>query len=110
MATGFNKAWELALILALVFCLVGVAYGEAGLAKMKLGEMLTQTERADGGDAQRTRLHDVTVTPTLTDLGLTKRESAEAQILASISIAKGWMTWMKDNEGCGKEDFIDAQT
>ena len=27
MKTGFLKAWELALVLALVFCLVGVAYG-----------------------------------------------------------------------------------
>ena len=50
-----------------------------------MGEMLKQTERADGGDAQRTRLHGVTESPlTLSALNITKRESAEAQMLASI--------------------------
>jgi len=54
-------------------------------AERKMGEMLSQTERADGGDAMRARLHGVTEQPpTLSDLGLTKRESAEAQMLASI--------------------------
>jgi ATP/maltotriose-dependent transcriptional regulator MalT len=32
-------------------------------AERKLGKMLKQTERADGGDAQRTRLHCVTELP-----------------------------------------------
>jgi len=54
-------------------------------AERKMGEMLQATERADGGDAQRTRLHDATESPpTLTELGITKRESSEAQLLASL--------------------------
>ena len=47
--------------------------------------MLKETERADGGDAQRTRYRKGTESsPTLSDLGLTKRESSEAQILAAL--------------------------
>jgi hypothetical protein len=48
--------------------------------------MLKETERADGGDAQRTRYRKGTESsPTLSDLGLTKRESSEAQILADLA-------------------------
>lgn len=52
--------------------------------------MLAQTERARGatepGTARgTTQLPDVTASkPTLADLGLSKRDSAEAQMLASI--------------------------
>lgn len=57
-------------------------------AERKMGQMLKETERADGGDAQRTRLRHVTESPpTLSALGLTKRESAEAQMLAALSEA-----------------------
>ena len=51
-----------------------------------MGEMLAQTERAkppgDNQHKKKDRLHDVTEAPTLSELGLTKRESAEAQLLA----------------------------
>lgn len=54
-------------------------------AERKMGQMLKETERADGGDAQRTRLRHVTESPpTLSALGLSKRESAEAQMLAEL--------------------------
>lgn len=53
-------------------------------AERKMGEMLVQTERQKPGQYQQ-RLHDDTVAPTLSDLGLTKRESAEAQMLTGIS-------------------------
>jgi len=44
-----------------------------------------QQERANGGDAQRTRLQQVTESrPTLSDLGLSKRESSQAQMIASL--------------------------
>ena len=57
-------------------------------AERKMGQMLRETERADGGDAQRTRLRHVTESPpTLSALGLSKRESAEAQLLAELSEA-----------------------
>lgn len=58
-------------------------------AERKMGQMLRQTDRADGGDAQRTRLHgDTESPPTLAELGLTKRESVEAVMLAEISDEK----------------------
>ncbi len=57
----------------------------AVLAERKLGEMLAATERAKG---KRTDLvttsNQVDDKPTLTDLGITKRESAEAQKLAEM--------------------------
>ncbi len=57
-------------------------------AERKMGQMLKETERADGGDAQRTRLRHVTESPpTLSALGLTKRESAERKMLAALSEA-----------------------
>lgn len=53
-------------------------------AERKIGELLKETERQHPGEYQR--LPDVTVRipPTLSELGLTKRESAEAQMLASM--------------------------
>ena len=57
-----------------------------------MGQMLAQTERADGGDAmkKKARSQDVTeLPPTLAEIGVTKRESAEAQMLAQTERAKG---------------------
>jgi len=61
---------------------IGYAKSYAMRAEIKMGEMLTQTERQKPGEYQR--LHIDTVAPTLADLGLTKRESSEAQLLASL--------------------------
>jgi hypothetical protein len=48
-----------------------------------MGEILRQTERAKGQLKIGPQLPRVTTgIPTLTDLGLTKRESAEAQMLS----------------------------
>ena len=60
-------------------------------AERRMGEMLAQTERAKGGGDQKSdhRLPPVTSDPTLSELGLTKRESAEAQMLAQTERAKG---------------------
>ena len=50
-----------------------------------MGKLLAETERATGGDAQRTRYQHITESPlTLSELGITKRESAEAQKLAKL--------------------------
>lgn len=57
-------------------------------AEIKMGEMLAQTERAKPGPEKKDRSHDVTEPPTLADLGLSKRESAEAQMLAGLSEEK----------------------
>ena len=59
-------------------------------AERKMGEMLLatsndKTRKTRGGD-RRSKSPEVTLKPTLTDLGLTKRESAEAQILATICL------------------------
>jgi len=55
------------------------------LAERKMGEMLAQTPRAEGGRPAKTSNAQVLVSaPTLSDLGLTKRESAEAQKLAAL--------------------------
>lgn len=56
-------------------------------AEIKMGEMLAQTERAQGKRTDLVTSSDQ-VNPTLTDLGLTKRESAEAQMLASLPSEK----------------------
>lgn len=66
-------------------------------AERKLGEMLTETERAKGTRGQLTgdvpkgarlvggdAMIPPTDVPTLADLGLTKRESSEAQMLAEL--------------------------
>jgi len=50
--------------------------------------MLEETERAKPGPEKKDRSHDVTEPPTLSDLGLTKRESAEAQMLARTDLLK----------------------
>jgi hypothetical protein len=44
-----------------------------------MGEMLAQTERAKGKRTDLVTLSNQVDKPTLSDLGLTKRESAEAQ-------------------------------
>ena len=51
-------------------------------AERKMGQMLAETERQKPGEYKR--LPDVTVCPTLADLGLTKRDSSEAQRLAAL--------------------------
>lgn len=51
-------------------------------SSLSMVEMLRQTERQGPGQYQR--LHDDTVAPSLDALGLTKRESAEAKMLASL--------------------------
>ena len=54
-------------------------------AERKMGEMLRETERAKGVLKVGPQLPNVTTgQPTLAELGLTKRESAEAQKLASL--------------------------
>jgi len=60
-------------------------------AERKMGQMLKETERAKGAmgnpggrGAKLVRSQDVTAQPTLLTLGLTKRESAEAQMLAEL--------------------------
>ena len=51
-----------------------------------MGEMLKETERAEGGRPSKTSHHTLPVSdsPTLSDLGLTRKESARAQTLASV--------------------------
>jgi len=56
-------------------------------AERKMGEMLAQTERAQGKRTDLVTLSDQVNNPTLSDLGLTKRESAEAQMLAQTERA-----------------------
>lgn len=58
-------------------------------AEIKMGEMLAATERKTGGDAQRTRLRKGTESPpTLREIGVTKRESMNAQRLAAMPKAR----------------------
>jgi hypothetical protein len=50
-----------------------------------MGELLKETEKATGGDAQRTRFHKGTESPpTLAEVGISKKESMQAQALATI--------------------------
>jgi hypothetical protein len=50
-----------------------------------MGQILKETERATGGDATKARLLNVTERPLfISELGLTKRESSEAQKLAEV--------------------------
>ncbi len=51
-------------------------------AERKMGQLLKETERQKPGEYQRSP--DVTVAPSLSDLGLTKRDSSEAQKLAEL--------------------------
>jgi hypothetical protein len=60
------------------------AHSYALEAERKMGEMLAQTERAQGKRTDLVTSCNQVDKPTLSDLGLTKRESAEAQMLASI--------------------------
>lgn len=64
---------------------VKLANSYAYRAEIKMGEMLKATERAPAGRPAK-EIGDVTlpITPTLADLGVTKRESSEAQLLASL--------------------------
>ena len=58
-------------------------------AERRMGQLLKETDRADGGDATRARLHNVTEhPPTLAELGLDKRESVMAQKLADLTEEK----------------------
>ena len=59
----------------------------ASRAERKMGEMLAATERAKGGQPYQkstSNIMEPVETPTLADLGVTKRESAEAQFLATL--------------------------
>jgi site-specific DNA-methyltransferase (adenine-specific) len=53
-------------------------------AERKIGEMLLETDRAKGKRTDLVTPCNQVSKPTLSDLGLTKRESSEAQMLASI--------------------------
>jgi len=53
-------------------------------AERKMGEMLKQTEREKPGPEKQDRLPGVTEPPTLAELGITKRESSEAQLIADL--------------------------
>ena len=53
-----------------------------------MGELLTETERAKGGQPHQKKPTGnvvLPVEPTLAELGLTKRDSAKAQMLAALS-------------------------
>jgi hypothetical protein len=52
-------------------------------AERRLGELLTQTELQGPGQYQQ-RLHDDTVAPTLTEMGLSKRDSAQSKKLFAV--------------------------
>jgi hypothetical protein len=53
--------------------------------------------KATGGDAQRTRFHKSTEsTPTLADLGLTKKESAAAQ---QVHVLRACCRWARTSDG-----------
>ena len=57
-------------------------------AERKMGEMLKSTERAKGGQPHQknpTSNHREPVEPTLADLGISKKESSKAQMLAELA-------------------------
>ena len=66
------------------------AQGIALEAERRMGGMLKETERAKAGRPPKsvTARNQLSDTPTLKELGLTKRESAEAQCLAEIPAAE----------------------
>jgi hypothetical protein len=74
-------------------------------AERRMGEILRKTERNVGAKAGKTGIKTLPLLddkPTLTDLGLTKRESAEAQMLSEsntiVDLPHGeWMDWMEKN-------------
>ncbi len=56
-----------------------------------MGEMLAQTERAKGGQPYHkvsTRIHGEQVETPLSELGLSRKEASEAQVLANLSPAR----------------------
>jgi hypothetical protein len=54
-------------------------------AEIRAGELLREMEKADGGDAQRTRFQKGTESPaTLKELGVTKKQSSSWQKIASL--------------------------
>jgi hypothetical protein len=61
-------------------------------AERKMGQILAETERAkppgDNQHKKQDRSRHVTEAPTLDELGLTKRESADAQMLAELPQAE----------------------
>ena len=65
-------------------CQAGRYRGGCREAERKMGQMLRETERAKANQYTRksAESHAATEQPTLASLGLTKRESAEAQMLA----------------------------
>jgi hypothetical protein len=52
--------------------------------KRRLGELLVKTDLPKGGRPPKNRLPGEPVSPTLSDLGITKRESSEAQKIAFV--------------------------
>jgi len=64
------------------------ALSYALVAERKMGGMLRETDFDKGGRPTKTPLPGKGVSPSLKELGLTYRESSEAQILASISDTK----------------------
>ena len=65
--------------------IVGSAMGYAFDAERKMGEMLAATERATGGDAQRTRFQDgIESPPTLAALGIKPKDSMDAQMVSKL--------------------------
>ena len=68
-------------------------YSYAMEAERKMGQMLVSTERSRGGQPYQkkeipTGHNTVPVEPTLTELGITKNESSQAQTLAKLSDEK----------------------
>src|SRR5258708_953667 len=53
-------------------------------AERKMGQMLAQADLNKGGNPNLTGNHTLPVTPTLKELGVTKRESSEAQRIAAL--------------------------
>lgn len=53
-------------------------------AERKMGEMLLQTDRANTARDRKAELPGVTPPPTLKELGLSKKESSKAQVLAKL--------------------------
>lgn len=67
---------------------VKYCHSYATRAEIRLGEMLAETERAKGTQPSKTHGGHMELppsdTPTLSELGITKRESSEAQMLAEL--------------------------
>jgi hypothetical protein len=68
---------------------VSIAYAREVVvdAMTLMGELLRDTPKQNGGDAQRTRFQkstELAPPPTLKEVGISKRESSDAQALATI--------------------------